>query len=113
MVAKGYFSVIFVNENLHVNPRKIAHQKTHTTKLTCNQCQPGTSKVYTSSNALRLQTRGKHGPGWTAPCGAHYGWKSQYTHHVKAESKKCIKVITQARIKRYPFMKKIKREKAS
>ena len=85
----------------------------HTTKLTCNQCQPGTSTVYTSSNALRLHTHGKHGPGWTALCSAHYGWKSQYTRHVKAECKKCIKVIVQAWIKCYPFMKKIKKEKAS
>ena len=42
---------------------KIAHQKMHTTKLTCNQCQLGTSKVYTSPNSLRLHTHGKHGPG--------------------------------------------------
>ena len=75
---------------------KIAHQKTHTTKLTYNQCDLGTSKMYTSHNSLRLHTHGKHGPGWAAPCGTHFIWKSQYTRHVKAECMKCIKLITQA-----------------
>ena len=42
---------------------RIAHQKTHTTKLTCDKCASGTSKVYTSNNSLRLHVQGKHGPG--------------------------------------------------
>ena len=67
---------------------KVAHEKTHTTKLTCNQCDPGTSKVYTSRNSLRLHTCGKHSPGWTAPCRAHYIRKSQYTRHLKVDCKK-------------------------
>ena len=78
---------------------KIAHEKTHTTKLTCNQCEPGTSKVYTSNNSLRLHTHSKHGPGWTAPFGTHFVWKSKYTYHVKIECTKCIKLIAQAQIK--------------
>ena len=90
---------------------KVAHEKTHTTKLTCNQCDLGTSKVYTSSNSLRLHTHGKHGPGWTAPCRAHFVWKLQYTRHLKVESKKCSKIQAQAKLKRYPFLKKIKKEK--
>ena len=90
---------------------KVAHEKRHTMKLMCNQCVAGTSKVYTSRNSLRLHTLGKHGPGWTAPCGAHYVWKSQYTRHLKVDCKKCSKIQAQAKLQRYPFLKKIKKEK--
>ena len=92
---------------------KVAHKKTHTMKLTCNKCVPGTSKVYTSRNSLRLHTHGKHGPGLTAPCEAHYVWKSQYTRHLKVDCKKCSKIQAQAKLKRYPFLKKIKKEKST
>ena len=52
---------------------KVAHQNTHMTKLYCDLCKPGTSKVYTSKNSLHLHVQGKHGEGWSAPCGAHFG----------------------------------------
>ena len=64
---------------------KITHQNTHTTKLLCDQCKPGTSKVYTSTNSLRIHVHGKHGKGWTAPCGAHFVWKSKYTCHITVD----------------------------
>ena len=49
---------------------KVANQNTHMTKLYCDLCKPGTSKVYTSKNSLCLHVQGKHGEGWSAPCGA-------------------------------------------
>ena len=49
---QGLFQCDLCQQKFTCKSLKIAHQKMHTTKLTCNQCQPGTSKVYTSSNAL-------------------------------------------------------------
>ena len=92
---------------------KVAHQNTHTTKLYCDLCKPGTSKVYTSKNSLHLHVWGKHGEGWSAPCGAHFGWKSKYTHHIKLECTKCAEIVVQKKIQRYHFTKKIKKEKVS
>ena len=85
---------------------KVAYQNTHMTKLYCDQCKPCTSKVYT-------HVCGKHGEGWTAPCGGHFRWKSKYTRHINLECTKCRKMRVQEKIKHYPFTKKIKKEKVS
>ena len=92
---------------------KVAHQNIHLTKLYCDQCKPGTSKVYTSKNSLRLHVHGKHGEGWTAPYRAHFVWKSKYTRHVSRECTKCPKLHAKARIKRFPFSAEIKKEKVT
>ena len=84
----------FACKSLHV-----AHQKSHNTKITCDQCPTGTSKVYTSQNSFCLYVRGKHGQDWTAPCGKKYSWKSQYTCHIKRECKTCLKLMLQAKEK--------------
>ena len=89
----------------------VAHQKSDTTKITCDKCPSGKSKVYTSQNSFHLHLRGKHGPGWTAPCGKHCGWKSQFTCHVKRECANCTKLMLKAMEQRYPFLKKIKKER--
>ena len=91
---------------------KVAHQNTHMTKLYCEQCKTGTSKVYTSKNSLCLHVHGKHGEGWTAPCGGHFVSKSKYTHHMNLECTKCRKIWAQEKIKHYHFTKKIKKEKS-
>ena len=92
---------------------KVAHQNTHSTKLYCDKCKPSTSKVYTSKNLLRLHVCGKHGEGWTAPCGAHFVWKSKYTRHVTRECTKCPKLRAKARLQCFPFSAKIKKEKVT
>ena len=38
---------------------RVAHQKSHSKKITCDKCPSGTSKVYTSQNSFRLHVRGK------------------------------------------------------
>ena len=90
---------------------KEAHVKTHTTRIICPDCPSGTSKTYTSNNAFRHHKRGKHGPGWTAPCGAHFQWKSKYNTHVKIECTTCKDIRAQIKCTRFPYLNKIKREK--
>ena len=89
---------------------KISHEKTHTTKIKCDECPAGTSKVYKSKNAFNTHYRGKHGPGWTSPCGQYFPYKSKYTCHVSTLCAKCKKLLTTAKVDRHHFLKKIKKE---
>ena len=90
---------------------KISHEKTHTTKIECDECPAGTSKVYKSKNGYNTHYRGKHGSGWISPCGQYFPYKSKYTHHVTILCGKCKKLLTTAKVDRYHFLKKIKKEK--
>ena len=89
----------------------VSHQKSHLTKITYDKCPSGTSKVYMSQNSFHLHVRGKHGLGWTAPCGKHFGWKSQFTHHIKRECATCMKLMLKAKEQRFPFLKKSRKKR--
>ena len=80
------------------------HEKTHGTSIVCQLCPMTSTKTFNSQIALNLHVRGMHGPGWTAPCGKHYKWKSSYSSHMQ-ECKKCTKIRADRRIKRFSFFK--------
>ena len=56
------------------------HDHTHTnTKFNCDQCD----HISSTQAHLNQHKRGKHGPGWTADCGAHFDWPMKLNHHNK------------------------------
>ena len=67
------------------NAAMLHHDKTHQTKITCDDCpEEERSKVYNSIENYRQHWRGAHGDGWTAPCDLNFKWKSKYHRHMKA-----------------------------
>ena len=82
------------------------HEKTHGTSIVCQLCPMTSTKTFNSQIALNLHVRGMHGPGWTAPCGKHYKWKSSYSSHMQ-ECKQCTKIRADRRIKRFLFLNNV------
>ena len=64
------------------------------------------TKTFNSQIALNLHVCGMHGPGWTAPCGKHYKWKSSYLSHMQ-DCKECIKIHADQRIKKFLLLKQV------